>query len=92
MSDGDVLKPGDLVAATAEQEDGDEGAILNVSIGDGFSLDEHLDRIQREFLIRAMDDSEGVLAKASRLLGIKHYQTLDAQLERLGVDKTRWKS
>lgn len=92
MSDGDVLKPGDLVAATAEQEDGDEGAVLNVSIGDGFSLDEHLDRIQREFLIRAMDDSEGVLAKASRLLGIKHYQTLDAQLERLGIDKTRWKS
>ena len=39
-----------------------------------------------------MDDSDGVLAKAARLLGLKHYQTLDAQMERLGIDKSRWKS
>ena len=92
MSDGDVLKPGDLAAATAEQEESDAYEVANVSIGDGFSLDKHLEELQRQFLIRAMDDSDGVLAKAARLLGLKHYQTLDAQMERLGIDKSRWKS
>ena len=92
MSDGDVLKPGDLSAAVAEHGEGDEEDVFKVALGDGFCLDEHLEKIQRQFLIRGMDEAEGVLAKASRLLGIKHYQTLDAQLERLRVDKARWKA
>jgi transcriptional regulator with GAF, ATPase, and Fis domain len=32
-----------------------------------------------------MEESGGVKAKAARLLGMKNYQTLDAQLKRLGV-------
>jgi transcriptional regulator with GAF, ATPase, and Fis domain len=38
-----------------------------------------------------MEEADGVLAKATKLLGIDKYQTLDAQLKRLGIDKTRWK-
>jgi transcriptional regulator with GAF, ATPase, and Fis domain len=34
-----------------------------------------------------MTEAKGVKAEAARLLGIPHYQTLDAQLKRLGV---RW--
>ena len=91
MSDGEVLKPSDLAAATTQQMESDAKNLASVSIGDGFSLDKHMEEIQRQFLIRAMDESDGVLAKAARLLGFKHYQTLDAQLERLGIDKERWK-
>ena len=92
MSEGDTLKPGDLAAAVAEHGGGEEEQkVFHATLGDGFSLDEHLEKIQRQFLIRGMDEAEGVLAKASRLLGIKHYQTLDAQLERLGIDKSKWK-
>ena len=92
MCDGDVLKPGDLAAATAEQDGDETPDVLNVPIGDGFSLDEHLGQIQRHFLTRAMEAADGVLAKAAKLLGIKYYQTLDAQLDRLGIDKDRWKA
>lgn len=91
MSDSDVLKPGDLAAATAEQQGSEGQNVLDVAIGEGFSLKEHLDRVQRHFLVRAMDEAGGVLAKAANLLGIEKYQTLDAQLKRLGVDKKRWK-
>ena len=34
----------------------------------------------------AMEEAKGVKAEAARLLGIKHYQTLDAQLKRLKID------
>ena len=77
MCDGDVLKSGDLAAATAEHDRSETQDVLNVPIGDGFSIDGHLDQIRRHFLIRAMDDADGVLEKARKLLGMKHYQTLE---------------
>ncbi|QDV40627.1 Nif-specific regulatory protein [Stieleria neptunia] len=40
---------------------------------------------REDLLRRAMDQAHGVKAKAAELLGMKHYQTLDAQLKRLGV-------
>ncbi len=91
MSEGDVLKPGDLTAATAEQQESELQDFLDVAIGDAFSLKDHQERLQRHFLVRAMDEAGGVLTKAADLLGIENYQTLDAQLKRLGIDKKRWK-
>ncbi|TQE97305.1 MAG: hypothetical protein FKY71_16180 [Spiribacter salinus] len=55
-------------------------------LGDGFSLDDHLISIQKEYLRRAMQEADGVKAKAARLLGMKNYQTLDAQLKRFEID------
>jgi len=40
-------------------------------------------------LRRAMVEADGRVTKAARLLGYKNYQTLSAQLERLGVDFDR---
>jgi transcriptional regulator with GAF, ATPase, and Fis domain len=37
-------------------------------------------------LRRALDESNGNKTQAARLLGMKHYQTLDAQLKTLKVD------
>ena len=64
---------------------------MNVELGGEFSSEKYLENIQRQLLIRAMDDADGVLVKAAALLGITNYQTLDAQLTRLGVDKSQWK-
>lgn len=91
MSDGEVLKPGDLAAATAEQEEDETQSVSSVSLGNGFSVEKHLEEIQRQFLIRAMDESDGVLAQAARLLGIPNYQTLESQLKRLGIDRSQWR-
>lgn len=56
-----------------------------IPLGNGFSLTEHLEGLQREFLARAMRESGGKKTTAAKLLGYPNYQTLAAQLERLGV-------
>lgn len=61
---------------------------LDHPLGDGFSMEKHLQDIQRHYLRRAMEEADGVKTKAAELLGIVNYQTLDAQLKRLGV---KWK-
>jgi transcriptional regulator with GAF, ATPase, and Fis domain len=60
--------------------------VLNCPLGNGFSIDTHLEDIQRHFLRRAMDEAGGKITKAASLLGIKNYQTLSAQLARLAVE------
>jgi len=91
MSDGPELTGADLKAAMAEMPSPEQAArdVLEHSLGDGFSIEEHLADVQRHFLRRAMRQANGVKAEAARLLGVKNYQTLDAQLKRLNVD---WES
>jgi transcriptional regulator with PAS, ATPase and Fis domain len=88
MSDADVLNKVDLEAALGEmpQLPGNRLDSLEYPLGDGFDLEKHLNDIQRHYLRRAMEAARGVKAEASRLLGIAKYQTLDAQLKRLGVN------
>jgi DNA-binding NtrC family response regulator len=87
MSNKNTLERGDLVAALGEMPDDNRGltAILNRPIGDEFNLEEYLNDIQHSYLRRAMEEAKGVKTQAARLLGMKNYQTLDAQLKRLGV-------
>jgi transcriptional regulator with GAF, ATPase, and Fis domain len=85
MAEGDTIRPSDLAAAVAEMPDGGKADLLEEPLGDGFSLERHLQGIQRHYLIRAMEESGGVKSRAAKLLGIEKYQTLDAQLKRLGV-------
>ena len=91
MCEGTEIKPRDLAASASEQEGSESSQLLNVELGGEFSSEKYLENIQRQLLIRAMDDADGVLVKAAALLGITNYQTLDAQLTRLGVDKSQWK-
>jgi DNA-binding NtrC family response regulator len=91
MCDGAEIKPADLASATADQQGGGRPDETGVAIGDGFSIEKHLEDIQRHYLTLAMDEANGVLAKAFKLLGLSTYQTLDNQLKRLKVDRSRWK-
>ena len=88
MADGDTLSRQDLVAAIGGVRDDLDLNVLEQPLGNGFDLEEHLKSIQRHYLQRAMAEARGNKTRAARLLGIPHYQTLDAQLERLEVDWT----
>jgi transcriptional regulator with PAS, ATPase and Fis domain len=57
-----------------------------LQIGSNFNLMDHLDGIHRRHLELAMREAGGVKTKAARLLGIRNYQTLSAQLKRLGLE------
>lgn len=87
LTDGKIIGRKELAASIAEMPDsGNRGSgILDRPLGDEFDLEEHLNDIQRQYLRRAMEESGGVKTRAARLLGMKSYQTLDAQLKRLGV-------
>jgi DNA-binding NtrC family response regulator len=92
LSDRPTLGKADLAAALGEM--GGVGpsplGTLDRPLGDGFDLEEHLNDIQRHYLRRAMEEAGGVKAEATRLLGMKNYQTLDNQLKRLRV-RGNWK-
>ena len=93
FSDGDKIGRHELAAALGEMQDiGDSHDLAATRpLGDGFDLDEHLNNLQRSYLRRAMEEANGVKSAAARLLGMSSYQTLDAQLKRLGVTG-KWNS
>jgi transcriptional regulator with GAF, ATPase, and Fis domain len=82
MTDGEVIDRGDIEDAIAEVPAAEAG---EPPLGDGFSLERHLEEVQRRYLRRAMEQAGGVKRRAADLLGYRHYQTLAAQLERLGI-------
>lgn len=87
MSDGVTLGQSDLEAAVTDlpASKASQNA-MEVPFGEGFNIVEHLESIHRHYLARAMREAGGVKTKAASLLGLKNYQTLDAQLKRLGVN------
>ena len=87
LAEGTTLDRSDLVAALGEmpRDSRSPTALLDRPLGDNFNLEEYLNDIHRQYLRRAMEEACGVKAEAARLLGMKNYQTLDAQLKRLDV-------
>jgi DNA-binding NtrC family response regulator len=87
MADQDDIGRDDLQAAIAEMPEGRprRDDPWELPLGHGFCLATHLEAIHRHYVQRAMREAAGVKAKAAQLLGMQHYQTLDAQLKRLGV-------
>ena len=87
MAEGSLIEKHDIVDAVAEMvaEENSGGDVLEQPLGEAFSLQEHLNEIQRHYLRRAMQQAGGVKTRAAKLLGIPNYQTLDAQLKRLNV-------
>ncbi len=87
MTDTDRIDREDMMEAIGDMVLG-KPVLSEPSLGNGFDLEEHLNSLRKQYLRKAMREAHGNKSKAARLLGIKHYQTLDAQLERLQVD---WK-
>ena len=86
MTDGEVIERTDVADAIAEVPGKETVDLLELPLGEGFSLEEHLEEIQRHYLRRAMEEAGGVKKRAAELLGYRNYQTLAAQLDRLEVD------
>lgn len=84
MCEGDTIETADLKSAIADVP-GKSSGLYDQELGDGFSLTNLLEDVNRKYLERAMEESGGVKTKAAELLGIPSYQTLDAQLKRLKV-------
>ena len=86
MTDEPVIERHDIADAVAEVVQQTASDPLDLPLEEGFSLEKHLEEVQRHYLRRAMVASGGVKKRAAELLGFRNYQTLAAQLERLGVE------
>lgn len=86
MTDGELIERHDLVDAIADVSGKPTVDLLELPLGDGFSLQRHLEDIQRHYLERAMREAAGVKKRAAELLGYRNYQTLAAQLDRLAIE------
>ena len=87
MSNEEIIQKDEIVAAISDMPGSkDKVDLLEQPFEEGFELQKFLDEIQVHYLQRAMKDSDGVKTKAANLLGMKNYQTLDAQLKRLSVN------
>jgi transcriptional regulator with PAS, ATPase and Fis domain len=86
MTDEEVIERPDIADAVAEILGRPTTDLLELPMGEDFSLEVHLEEIQRHYLRRAMEEAGGVKKRAAELLGYRNYQTLAAQLERLEVD------
>jgi len=87
MIDGPTISPRDLAAGLSDFRDTMAFNRGDPELGSGFSLNKHLEDVQRHFLSRAMREAKGKKTLAAELLGYPNYQTLAAQLERL---KVKW--
>jgi transcriptional regulator with PAS, ATPase and Fis domain len=67
---------------TATQKD---SAILNRSLGDGFSLPEVMSLVASHYLQRALDEAHGNKTAAANLVGLGSYQTLTNWLEKYNL-------
>ena len=90
MAASKVIDRQDIMAAIGELNDDQPVNVLEQPLGNGFNLEEHLNSIHRHYLRRAMQEARGNKSQAARLLGIKHYQTLDAQIDARKSMLTKW--
>jgi transcriptional regulator with PAS, ATPase and Fis domain len=85
MTGRQSLSRHDLSAAVEEAPQPATRSSLDLPLGNGFSLNEHLDAIRKHYLQRGMEEAHGKKKVAAELLGFDNWQTMDKQLEKFGI-------
>lgn len=85
MTANQKLTRRDLAAAVEEAPKAATQSLLDLPLGDGFDLTEHLDTIRKHYLARGMDEANGKKTAAADLLGFENWQTMDKQLTKYGI-------
>jgi two-component system, NtrC family, response regulator PilR len=84
LSDGDALLPESLPPSVRGATEVPVASASGVHIGDGFSLERHLDALERRFLQESLKRSGGVKMKAAELLGLT-FRSLRYRLAKHGL-------
>jgi len=84
-ADGDVIRSEDMREALIPVGFSNESSILNRPIADGFDLHKVIGVVAHHYLSRALDDTGGRKANASKILGFSNYQTFTNWLKKYNV-------
>lgn len=85
MTPNQALSRRDLTAAVEEAPKTAKQSLLDLPLGDGFDLNEHLEDIRKHYLARGMEEANGTKKAAAELLGFENWQTMDKQLVKYGI-------
>ncbi|CAK0782016.1 AAA family ATPase [Gammaproteobacteria bacterium] len=88
-SSGPTVSEDDIAEALfpPEPQDNENGPnLLNRPLDSGFNLQALLDEVTRHYLQRALTETGGHKSRASALLGLPSYQTLNNWLKRLEIE------
>lgn len=85
MSEGPSIREADLSEALSEAAaPGDN--VLERPLGNGFRIEALIQELRAHYIRRALGEAGGNKAQATRLLGMNNWQTLDAQIKKLGIE------
>jgi DNA-binding NtrC family response regulator len=79
ITDDDVREA--LLLFPAREDDN----LLEQPLTPGFNLSDLLGKVARHYLERALDEAQGNKTRATLLLGLENYQTLNNWMKRYGV-------
>jgi len=65
--------------------EGASATVLDRPLGDGFSIEQARDDVERHYLKRALEEARGNKTQAAKLLGLKSHQVVSNWMERLKV-------
>lgn len=69
LADGDELGP-ELLPPALRGESGTASSSFQPTLSEGFSLERHLDELERAYLVEALRQASGVKMRAAQLLGL----------------------
>ena len=86
-SDGPSISQEDMQEAILPIIDNQDGqAVLNRSLEQGLDLQGLMGEVAGHYIHKALKETGGNKTRASKLLGLKNYQTLDNWMEKYGVE------
>jgi two-component system, NtrC family, response regulator PilR len=83
LAESDLLGPDSLPPAVLGQGE-EPGAPAEIGLSDGFSLERHLDTLERRYLLEALRRAGGVKTRAAELLGLS-FRSLRYRLAKHGL-------
>ncbi len=84
-SSNDVLTADDIEEALLDPFNGTQNITPHYTFP--MDIEEHLDRIRKEVIEKALADCGGAITKAAEMLGYNNYQTLSEHMKKLGIEK-----
>jgi len=85
-SEGTSISEGDMQDAILTAAPKSGGNLMALPLGETFNLLEILNKVEKHYIKKAIDESHGHKTQAAELLGLKNYQNLSNRMKKHGLD------
>jgi len=86
-SGGDAIQAEDINDALIPSISKSESDILNIPLGQGFSLPELISKVAKHYLSKALEETNNNKSQAAKLIGLPNYQTFTNWMSKYKIEK-----